>query len=201
MKKFAVVAALLAASLSLAAAADKPGSFNPRHDVSVGLSPITVAAITVKYGSLFINEFDYNTELTEENLKLVSDFHNTGALVIGYSYRLSNVFALGAAAKFEAGSLLLKDENSGEKTKIPFTFDGIHLDIRADWLRMKYFWLYSRLDLGVAYAYVPGIIHHFLPSGQLVPLAIEIGKNQMRIYFEASAGNEGFGTFGLRYRF
>lgn len=200
MKKFAAVAALLAVCLSTAAAADKKSSPYPRHDVSLGLSPLTVAGFTVKFGSILLNEFS-KEELSEEELNLVSDFHNTGAVVVGYSYRLSNIFAIGTTAKLEAGSFIVKDENSGDKESIPFTFDGIHLSLKADWLRMKYFWLYSRLDLGVVYAYVPKVLHHILPSGQLVPLAVEIGKNQMRVYFEAGVGNQGFGTFGLRYRF
>lgn len=200
IKKFVAVAAFLAVCLSTAAAADKTDPLYPRHEVTLGLSPITPVALILKIGSEF-----FNGSMAEEDFAefatLVSDFHNTGGLLLSYSYRISPVFAIGGSAKFEAGSFELKNGETGDKAKLYFNFSGIYVDVKATWLRKKYFWLYSRADIGIKYDYADSILNTFNFAWQAVPLAAEIGNKQIRVFVELGGGNQGIGTIGLRYRF
>lgn len=202
IKRLVAVAAFLAVCLSTAAAADKTDPLYPRHDVSLGLSPITAAALLIKISADSFNQMFVEQDLATEDIQeLISDFHSTGGIVVGYSYRLSKRLAIGGTGKFEAGSMVINNAETGEKTKIKINFSGVYCDVKYHWAIKKYFWLYSRADIGIKYDYLESSMHAFKFAWQVVPVAIEVGKNQMRFYIEIGGGNQGFGTFGIRYRF
>ena len=196
LKFVAAAVLLLTAGLWRSAAADKTDPLYPRHEVSFGLSPITSSAIAIKFGVDILTE-----EISKEDLNMISDFHNTGGLMCSYSYRISQMFSLGGTASFEAGSLKVKDRDTGETQKSSIILGGAYFDVKMHWMRKKYFWLYSRADIGVSYNYTTGYANTFKLAWQAVPLAIEIGDKQMRVFIDLGIGTQGYGTVGLRYRF
>jgi hypothetical protein len=87
------------------------------------------------------------------------------------------------------------------------------LHVKSNWLDKKWFSLYSKAGVGMAFWQYKLIQYHSdmyeirLPEQnscfayQLVPIGIEVGSEQFAGFFQVGIGMEGCLSAGLRFRF
>ena len=119
---------------------------------------------------------------------------------VEYYYHISPVVALGGVAIY-AGC---KAEDEKTKTKdLNETFITLMPSVKFNWLRKKYFGMYSGLSAGVMFLSVSGgdedeSLTSFM--FQATALGVEFGGN-FRGFVEAGLGEKGTLCAGLRYKF
>ena len=132
-----------------------------------------------------------------------------GPIGVEYYYHISPVVALGGVAIY-AGC---KAEDKLSKTKdLSETFITVMPSVKFNWLRKKYFGMYSGLSAGVMFLSIsggdkvkasdPDAKDETLTSFmfQATALGIEFGSN-FRGFVEAGLGEKGTLCAGLRYKF
>lgn len=99
-------------------------------------------------------------------------------------------------------------EKSGEATRRNLSLIPM---AKIDWLRCRYFGLYSKAGLGVSFMFehqeddVEGGTDFtdttVIPNFQTTLLGIEAGSQRMRAYVEVGIGEQGMALAGLKYKF
>ncbi len=107
---------------------------------------------------------------------------------VHYFYRLNGKWALGATAHYE------------QYGRREFYY-GLMPQAKWSWLNREKVSLYSRVGVGLMYAYYINYDNRFVVDFQLSPVGIEVGKKHWRGYLEAGVGMQDFVQGGVLYRF
>ena len=124
-----------------------------------------------------------------------------GPMGVEYYYHISPVVALGGVAIY--AGCKAEDEKT-KKKDLNETFITLMPSVKFNWLRKKYFGMYSGLSAGVMFLSVSGgnnedeSLASFM--FQATALGVEFGGN-FRGFVEAGLGEKGTLCAGLRYKF
>ena len=133
-----------------------------------------------------------------------------GPIGVEYYYHVSPVVGLGAVAAY--AGCKAEDEKT-HKDDLSETFITVMPSVKFNWLRKKYFGMYSGLSAGVMFISVsandnakasdPDAKDETLTSFmfQLTALGVEFGSEAFRGFVEAGLGEKGELCAGLRYKF
>lgn len=133
-----------------------------------------------------------------------------GPIGVEYYYHLSPVVAVGGVGVY-AGCKAIDDKT--KQKDLSETYITLMPSMKFNWLRKKYFGMYSALSAGVLFASVSTneaakradseakdeTITSFM--FQATALGLEFGGSQLRGFVEAGLGEKGTLCGGLRYRF
>jgi len=133
-----------------------------------------------------------------------------GPVGVEYYYKVSPVVGLGAVAAY-AGCKAEDDKT--HKEDLTESFLTVMPSVKFNWLRKKYFGMYSALSAGVMFISVscndnakasdPKAKDETITSFifQATALGMEFGGTQFRGFVEAGLGEKGMLCAGLRYKF
>ena len=200
MKKVLLIAAI--ALLAATSVNAQNGYDNTKHEVAISAGALSnsqwidvfAEAVLIEAGGTFSNE----------------DF--TGPFCAEYFYRLKEW--LGVGAIFSYGSSTM-DYTKPSSTTIDGTLTNRYYSlmpaVKLDWLRTKYFGMYSKLAIGYTLRtlhleYTDGTTeaandHTGHLNWQASLLGIEAGTPRFRGFLEAGLGEQGVAVLGLRYKF
>ena len=133
-----------------------------------------------------------------------------GPIGVEYYYHLSPVVAVGGVGVY-AGCKAIDEKTN--QTDLSETYITLMPSMKFNWLRKKYFGMYSALSAGVLFASISGneaakradseakdeTITSFM--FQATALGIEFGGRNIRGFVEAGLGEKGTLCGGLRYKF
>lgn len=186
MKKKMILLALL---LVFAAPGFAQKQGMPRSEVSLsyGVGPVT-------------NWIDtYSDILTGILSGSNSNMSSWGAATLGYNFRLTRNFSIGAQAIYSSNRSELK--NSGIQIKNRYW--SVMPNVKWSWLNLKIVSLYSRLGAGATFSKAKsgGTADSSTQFAfQVSPIGIEVGGN-LAAYAEVGIGTSGCLMAGVRYRF
>ena len=133
-----------------------------------------------------------------------------GPIGVEYYYHTSPVVAVGAVAEYANCKAEDKETHKDDLTE---TFITVMPSVKFNWLRKKYFGMYSALSAGVMFFSVscndnakasdPKAKDETITSFifQATALGMEFGGTQFRGFVEAGLGEKGMLCAGLRYKF
>ena len=192
MNKFFSRLLALIVALSLCANAGAQSSCKHEFAVSYGLGSTSgfVAVTASVFAAIFGATLDYSF---------------IGPVAGEYFYHVSDLVGVGAVASYAA---FLDKAKPGEK---PMNCVALMPGVKLDWLRREHFGMYTKLCIGGAYrtnssssssdgeGASPSSGSLFF-NFQASLLGVEFGGG-VRGFVEAGAGEQGFLTGGLRFRF
>ena len=200
MKKSILIAvfALLAATSINA----QNGYDNTKHEVAISTGilsnsqwiDIFAEVAVMEVGGTFSNE----------------DF--TGPFCVEYFYRLKEWLSVGGIFSYGNSTM---DYTKPSSTTIDGTLTNRYYSLmpalKLDWLRTKYFGMYSKLAIGYTFRtlhleYTDGVTeaendHTGHLNWQASLLGLEAGAPRFRAFLEAGIGEQGVVVLGLRYKF
>lgn len=133
-----------------------------------------------------------------------------GAVGLEYFYHVSPLIGVGAIATYtrETKDMYFKDDKCGEASN---TFISVLPAVKIDWLRKKYFGMYSKAAVGVTLTskkedYSDASNKDISESNvdfnwQASLLGIEAGSPNIRAFVELGVGEQGIFVGGLRCKF
>ena len=133
-----------------------------------------------------------------------------GPIGVEYYYHVSPVVGLGAVAAY--AGCKAEDEKT-HKDDLSETFITVMPSVKFNWLRKKYFGMYSGLSAGVMFISVSANDNAKASDSdakdetltsfmfQLTALGVEFGSEAFRGFVEAGLGEKGELCAGLRYKF
>ena len=199
MKKFflLVVAAIFSVTTlsaqDLAAESESPVE-EVRQELVYGKNEIRVS-----YGALTFNQ---GVNLFVEIITLTfaqMDINLTGAINVEYMRYLTHWATIGVSASYEYGR-----EGKNEEVKSRHHYITLMPTTKLFWFNRAHFGMYSRLGVGVTYAYghIDGEDNsHWRPAFQLSGVCLEAGGDSVRGYLELGWGTQGFVQLGISTRF
>ena len=140
---------------------------------------------------------------------------NVGAFIGTYTYRINGEIGIGLTYCYDPRRLGYFTNKTLE-TPVCDLDESSHtvmLHVKSNWLNKKWFSLYSKAGVGLAFWKYKLIQYHSdmyeirLPEQnscfayQLVPIGIEVGSEQFAGFFQVGIGMEGCLSAGLRFRF
>lgn len=140
---------------------------------------------------------------------------NVGAFIGTYTYRINGEIGIGLTYCYDPRRLGYFTNKTLE-TPVCDLDESSHtvmLHVKSNWLNKKWFSLYSKAGVGIAFWKYKLIQYHSdmyeirLPEQnscfayQLVPIGIEVGSEQFAGFFQVGIGMEGCLSAGLRFRF
>jgi hypothetical protein len=138
-----------------------------------------------------------------------------GAIYGTYTYRINGEIGIGLTYCYDPRRLGYFTDKTLE-TPVCDLDESSHtvmLHVKSNWLDKKWFSLYSKAGVGMAFWQYKLIQYHSdmyeirLPEQnscfayQLVPIGIEVGSEQFAGFFQVGIGMEGCLSAGLRFRF
>ncbi len=198
MKKTAMIAlAILLAATSVNA----QNGYDSKHEVAFGYGMFSNSQI-----------FDaLSTYVATEAGVTFSNAKYNGSLAVEYLHRVNNWFGYGGEFVYRSSSMDFSTiegvQKEGTSTSNYFT---LMPTVKFDWLRTKYFGLYSKIALGISMyswqnVYLDGRDTQsnstLMLNFQASVLGIEAGLPNLRVYLEGGMGEQGTAVFGLRYKF
>lgn len=139
-----------------------------------------------------------------------SDGNFTGPIAVEYFYHLNPVVGVGAIGAYakETKDILVANENYGEAKN---SYVTVMPAAKFNWLRKKYFGLYSKVAAGLTFA---SLKENYTKSGaenqseskvgfnfQASALGIEAGSENIRAFAELGVGEQGVILAGIRAKF
>ncbi|MBO6033288.1 MAG: hypothetical protein J6Q22_17820 [Prevotella sp.] len=138
----------------------------------------------------------------------------TGPISAEYFYHVSPVVGIGGIGAYahEKKNMLVMKEEYGEATNSYIT---VMPAAKFNWLRSKYFGMYSKVGVGVTFRTQKEDINEAKASNngsdqtkndiffnfQLSALGLEFGAETVRGFVEVGVGEQGMGLVGIRYKF
>ena len=139
-----------------------------------------------------------------------SDGNFTGPIAVEYFYHLNPVVGVGAIGAYakETKDILVANENYGEAKN---SYVTVMPAAKFNWLRKKYFGLYSKVAAGLTFAskkedYSKNNVENQSESKvgfnfQASALGIEAGSENIRAFVELGVGEQGVALAGIRAKF
>ena len=133
-----------------------------------------------------------------------------GALGVEYFYHVSPLIGVGAIATYtrETKDIFYRDVKCGEAEN---TYISLLPAVKIDWLRKKYFGMYSKLAVGASFTskkedYTKGSTEDRSESEvnfnwQASILGLEAGSPYLRGFLELGVGEQGVFVAGIRCKF
>ena len=133
-----------------------------------------------------------------------------GALGVEYFYHVSPLIGVGAIATYtrETKVIFYRDVKCGEAEN---TYISLLPAVKIDWLRKKYFGMYSKAAVGVTLTskkedYTDDSSKDISEDNvdfnwQASLIGIEAGSPNLRCYFEFGVGEQGIFVGGVRFKF
>lgn len=196
MKKFFT---MMAIAMMATASVKAQTGYEKKHEVAISFG--------AGANSNWINALEDMTALTVGSTFKNKDFD--GPISAEYFYRpkewlgVGGIFAYGRCTK----DLYLFDVKEGEGTNTYYTLMPA---VKLDWLRTKYFGMYSKFAIGATlrretidattpnYKDVSGTHWHL--NWQASVLGMEAGAPSVRAFVELGFGEQGMGLLGLRVK-
>ena len=134
----------------------------------------------------------------------------TGPIAVEYFYHLNPIIGIGAIGAYakETKDILIANENYGEAKN---TFITVMPAAKFNWLRKKYFGMYSKVAVGLTFVskkedYSKGNAENQSESivgfnFQASALGIEAGSENIRAFAELGVGEQGVILAGVRAKF
>lgn len=171
--------------------------------------------IGISYGALSNSTWqsmgeDLGTIMGSLGTVRYDDGNIIGAIGVEYFYHVSPLVGLGAIATYtrETKDMFFKDDHCGEASN---TFISVLPAVKIDWLRKKYFGLYSKAAVGVTLTskkedYTDSSHEDISESNvdfnwQASLIGLEAGSPNLRCFFEFGVGEQGLFVGGVRYKF
>lgn len=200
MKKTLVIAAAIL--LATTGANAQYGYDNTKHEVAVGYGMLSNS----QWLDLFTSVAVMEAGATFSNGNFV------GSYSAEYLYRATNWLGLGCIFTFGQSNMDYTTQAAGTKEgSITNRYYSLMPAVKLDWLRTKYFGMYSKLAVGYTYRTIAVDYedatkedvndHMGHLNWQASLLGIEAGGQQLRGYLEAGIGEQGIAIIGLRYKF
>ncbi len=137
----------------------------------------------------------------------------TGPMSVEYFYHVKPWFGVGGILAYGSmkEDLFLGGKRGGKDGEVKNSYITLMPAVKFDWLRKKYFGMYSKLAVGATMRhekidYNSADNDDFDESEvhvnwQVSLLGIEAGSPTLRGFVELGAGEQGIGLIGLRYKF
>lgn len=181
---------ILCACLIILAApvfAQKQGMARSEVSLGYGIGPVTNWIDT--YGDLLTDLFSGSD----------SDLTTWGAATLGYNFRLTRSFSLGAQVVYSSN----KSEMKSSGLQVKNRYWSVMPNVKWSWMNLKIVSLYSRLGAGATFA--KSKVGDSADTDtqfafQVSPIGLEVGGN-LAAYAELGIGTSGWLMAGVRYRF
>ena len=134
----------------------------------------------------------------------------TGPIAVEYFYHLNPIIGIGAIGAYthETKDILISNDKYGEAKH---TFVTVMPAAKFNWLRKKYFGMYSKVAAGLTFAskkedYSKGNVENLSESKvgfnfQASAIGIEAGSENIRAFAELGVGEQGIILGGIRAKF
>ena len=134
----------------------------------------------------------------------------TGPIAVEYFYHLNPIIGIGAIGAYthETKDILISNDKYGEAKN---TFVTVMPAAKFNWLRKKYFGMYSKVAVGLTFAskkedYSKGNVENQSESKvglnfQASAIGIEAGSENIRAFAELGVGEQGVILGGIRAKF
>ena len=134
----------------------------------------------------------------------------TGPIAVEYFYHLNPIIGIGAIGAYthETKDILISNDKYGEAKH---TFVTVMPAAKFNWLRKKYFGMYSKVAAGLTFAskkedYSKGNVENQSESKvgfnfQASAIGIEAGSENIRAFAELGVGEQGIILGGIRAKF
>jgi hypothetical protein len=200
MKKILVMVAV--AMMTLVSVNAQSGYEDTKHEIGISygaLSNTTWMSIADAMG----------TTITLGAVKY-DDGKFTGPIAVEYFYHLNPIIGIGAIGAYthETKDILISNDKYGEAKN---TFVTVMPAAKFNWLRKKYFGMYSKVAAGLTFAskkedYSKGNVENLSESKvgfnfQASALGIEAGSETIRAFAELGVGEQGVLLGGIRAKF
>ena len=200
MKKLLVIAAAML--LAATGANAQEGYDNTKHEVAVGYGILSNSQWLDIFAEVAVMEA--GATFSNENF--------VGTCSAEYLYRATNWLGLGCIFAFGQSSMDYTTQASGPREGfVTNRYFSLMPAVKLDWLRTKYFGMYSKLAVGYTYRTIAVDYEDVAKEDvndhlghlnwQASLLGIEAGGPQLRGYLEAGVGEQGVAIVGLRYKF
>ena len=169
--------------------------------------------ISVSYGALATSQYmNAISEMAYYPLLLgnyhYGDDNYAGPVSAEYFRRLNRWLAVGGIAVYSHNKQALISNHQKVGTAYDNYFTLLPA-VKCDWLRRRYFGMYSKLGLGVSMraerheATGMDTQHDFNAffNFQFTVFGVEAGSSRLRAFAEVGMGEQGTGLVGLRYKF
>jgi hypothetical protein len=201
MKKILVMAAV--AMMTAMSVQAQDGYDDTKHEIGIsygGLSNSTWQSIGDNLGSSILSLGTVRYD----------DGNITGAIGLEYFYHVSAVVGLGAIGTYtkETKDMFIVGDKYGEAKN---TFISVLPAAKFNWLRKKYFGMYSKLAVGASFTskkedYTKGSTEDRSESEvnfnwQASILGLEAGSPYLRGFLELGVGEQGVFVAGIRCKF
>lgn len=182
-------------------------SANARYDAERGMFTHSIHA---DYGLNGVFSY-FSPDLSYTDFIKSSNERYTGCFNVGYEYRLSRRFGIGADVSWAGKSYTISEYDETTEVLISVTDHTenilcIMATFRWIWLDKEVVSLYSTGKLGYSHSTFDNIesLHQFKffrPFFHIVPIGIEVGKNHVRGFAEIGFGAQSFACAGAKFRF
>lgn len=201
MKKIMMMSAV--AMMTAMSVQAQEGYDDTKHEIGIsygGMSNSTWMSIGDALGTYLISVGTVRYE----------DGKFVGPIGLEYFYHVSPVVGLGAVGVYaqETKDMFIGNESYGDAKN---TYISVMPAAKFNWLRKKYFGLYSKAAVGVIFAtkkenYTKGNSENISKTNvdfnwQASILGIEAGSPNVRGFVELGVGEQGIGVAGLRCKF
>ena len=202
MKKLVLMAvAAMMATISVNAQSDEQYL---KHEISVGYGAISnadVSALGEALGSIIVSagQFTYN------------DGSITGPISLEYYYHINPVIGVGGVAVYakEKKDMFLSNDRVGDCKN---TYISVMPSIKFNWLRTKYFGMYSKAAAGLCFVSQKRNWQYSSETKsdsdtktmftyQLTGIGLEAGPQNVKAFAELGIGEQGILLAGLRVKF
>ena len=200
MKKFLM---MVAAALMVAVSAQAQNDYEePKHEIAVSYGTLSNATWRA-FGDFL------GTSMISLGKVRYDDGSIFGALSLEYFYHITPLIGVGAVGCYtkETKNMYIGDTQKGEAKN---SFITVLPAVKFNWLRKKYFGMYSKVAAGVSFAskkedYTDGTASRSENSvefnWQLSALGIEAGSPYVRGFVELGIGEQGMLLAGVRCKF
>lgn len=165
------------------------GQKMPRHEVSVSYGAAPVTDWIDSYSDMLTGIF------TGES----SDLDGWGAVTVGYNFRLTGSFSLGAEVVYSSNAQKFRRT----KSTIDNRYWSVMPHAKWCWLNLRIFSLYSRVGVGATFSKSKAVGKSDSTTQfafQVSPVGIEVG-GRLAAFAEGGIGVSGCFLIGARYRF
>lgn len=204
MKKLVLMAvAAMMATMSVQAQSDKQYL---KHEISVGYGAISNAGVSA-LGEAFAAIMVTPGLVTYDNGSI------TGPISLEYYYHINPVIGLGGVGVYakETKDIIMFDQKSGDAKN---TYISVMPSIKFNWLRTKYFGMYSKVAAGLCFVNKKSNQDKTSTSEakstsdsstmftyQLTGIGLEAGLQNVKAFAELGIGEQGILLAGLRVKF
>ena len=202
MKKLVLMAvAAMMATMSVQAQSDKQYL---KHEISVGYGAISNAGVSA-LGEAFAAIMVTPGLVTYDNGSI------TGPISLEYYYHINPVIGLGGVGVYakETKDIIMFDQKSGDAKN---TYISVMPSIKFNWLRTKYFGMYSKAAAGLCFVSQKRNWQYSSETKsdsdtktmftyQLTGIGLEAGPQNVKAFAELGIGEQGILLAGVRVKF